>query len=303
MRFAILTFVAVFLLLLSSGLLLFYREAMLQRMRAVIRPKEERENLSGVMQHTVHALGGVVERFERVLPKSPSEVSITQKRLIRAGFRSDSAIKKFYGAKVLLPVLLGILVTITGFARGNPFVVYLLALVAGFLSPDFWLSRKIAARQASIRRSLPDVLDLLVICIEAGQSLDQATARTSQELRLAHPAITDELNVVALEQRAGRPRTDAWRHFAERTAVDAVRNLVSVLIQSEQFGTSAAKTLRIHSDTLRTQRRQKVEEQAAKTSVKLVFPLVFFIFPSLFLVTLGPAIIVISESFKKFFNH
>ncbi len=303
MTFAIVTFVAVFLLLLTGGLLLFYRQAMLQRMRAVIRPKEERENLSGVMQYTGHAFGEVVERFERVLPKSQSEVSITQQRLIRAGFRSDSAIKKYYGAKVLIPALLCVLLTVTGFARGNPFVAYFVALVAGFLAPDFWLSRKIAARQASIRRSLPDVLDLLVICIEAGQSLDQATARTSQELRLAHPAITDELHVVVLEQRAGRPRTDAWRHFAERTAVDAVRNLVSVLVQSEQFGTSAAKTLRIHSDTLRTQRRQRIEEQAAKTSVKLVFPLVFFIFPSLFLVTLGPAIIVISESFKQFFNH
>jgi tight adherence protein C len=303
MGFAFFTFFAIFLLLLSGGLLLFYREAMLQRMHAVIRPRETQENVSGVMEYTGRALGGVVERFQNVLPKSQSEVSITQQRLIRAGIRSDSAVKKYYGAKVVIPAILCILVTVTGIAAASPFITYLFALVAGFLAPDFWLSRKINTRQAAIRRGLPDVLDLLVICIEAGQSLDQATARTSEELRQAQPAITDELHVVVLEQRAGRARTDAWRHFAERTGVDAVRSLVSVLVQSEQFGTSAAKTLRIHSDTLRTQRRQKVEEQAAKTSVKLVFPLVFFIFPSLFLVTLGPAIIVISDSFKNFFSR
>lgn len=303
MGLAIFAFFSIFLLFLSGGLLLFYREAMLQRIHAVIRPRDEQENVSGVMQYTGQALSEVIERFERVLPKSQSEVSIMQRRLIRAGFRGDSAIKKFYGAKVLIPVLLCILVAASGIAHASPFVAYLVALVAGFLAPDFWLGRRIAARQAAIRSGLPDVLDLLVICIEAGQSLDQATARTSQELRTAHPAITDELNVVVLEQRAGRPRTDAWRHFAERTDVNAVRNLVSVLIQSEQFGTSAAKTLRIHSDTLRTQRRQKVEEQAAKTSVKLVFPLVFFIFPSLFVVTLGPAVIIMSDSFKQFFNR
>ena len=146
------------------------------------------------------------------------------------------------------------------------------------------------------------MLDLLVICIEAGLSLDQATARTAQELKKAQPELCDEFGILVLEQRAGRPRSDAWKHLAERTGVDSLRNLVSVLVQSEQFGTSVAKTLRVHSDTLRTQRMQAVEEMAAKTSVKLVFPLVFFIFPALFLVTLGPAVILMMESFKTFFN-
>jgi tight adherence protein C len=139
--------------------------------------------------------------------------------------------------------------------------------------------------------------------MEAGQSLDQATARTTEELSRAKPEISDELGVVVLEQRAGRPRAEAWKHFAERTGVDSVRNLVSVLVQSEQFGTSIAKTLRIHADTLRVQRRQKVEEQAAKTTVKLVFPLVLFIFPSIFLVALGPAAIIITDSFKNLLNR
>ena len=186
----------------------------------------------------------------------------------------------------------------TGYAKGNPFFVYLAALGLGYLIPDFWLGRLIKNRQEKLRSGLPDVLDLLVICIEAGLSLDQATKRTTEELMKAQPAICDELNIVVLEQRAGRPRADCWRHLAERTDVDVLRNLVTVLVQSEQFGTSIAKTLRVHSDTLRTQRIQKVEEMAAKTTVKLVFPLVLFIFPSLFLVVLGPAFITMSDQFK-----
>jgi tight adherence protein C len=160
----------------------------------------------------------------------------------------------------------------------------------------------ISNRQKRIERGLPDVLDLLVICIEAGLSLDQATSRTAEELKAAQPDLCDEFGILVLEQRAGRARSEAWKNLADRTAVDSLRNLVSVLVQSEQFGTSVAKTLRQHADSLRTQRMQAVEEMAAKTSVKLVFPLVFFIFPALFLVTLGPAVILMMESFKQFFN-
>jgi tight adherence protein C len=161
----------------------------------------------------------------------------------------------------------------------------------------------ISSRQSKIRTSLPDVLDLLVICVEAGLGLDQAVARTAQELRCTHPIFAEELDIVVLEQRAGLVRSDAWRHLAERTGVDVVRNFVSILVQSEQFGTSIAKTLRTHSDTIRTQRIQTIEELAAKTTIKLIFPLVLFIFPCLFLVTLGPAVILMSESFKNFLGH
>ena len=192
---------------------------------------------------------------------------------------------------------------LSGLASYSPFIAYATALGLGFLLPDFWLGRRISKRQTRIRLGLPDVLDLLVICMEAGQSLDQATARTAEELSRAQPEISDELGIVVLEQRAGRPRPTPGKTLRERTAVESVRNLVSVLVQSEKFGTSIAKTLRIHADTLRTQRRQKVEEQAAKTTVKLVFPLVFFIFPSIFLVALGPAVIIIMDSFKRFLSH
>jgi tight adherence protein C len=127
--------------------------------------------------------------------------------------------------------------------------------------------------------------------------MDQATARTAQELTLSQPELCDELNIVVLEQRAGRARSEAWKNMAERTDVDSVKNLVSIMVQTEQFGTSIAKMLRVHSETLRTQRVQMVEEMAAKTTVKLVFPLVLFIFPAIFVVTLGPAAIVMMESF------
>ena len=293
---ATITFIVIFLLLASGGLLLFYRDATLQRIAAVITPNSKRRNLRDTIRQTGTSLGGMVEHIERVLPKSQAEVSVTQQRLIRAGFRKDAAVKNLYAAKVLVPLLFVLLLLVAGVGS---FVLYAVALGLGFLAPDFWLGRRISKRQAQIRRGLPDVLDLLVICIEAGLGLDQATARTAEEMQKAHPAISDEINVVVLEQRAGRPRAESWKHFAERTDVDSVRNLVSVLVQSEQFGTSIAKTLRVHSDTLRTQRRQKVEEAAAKTTVKLVFPLVLFIFPSLFLVALGPAAIIMLEGLKK----
>jgi tight adherence protein C len=290
------TFFAIFLLIASAGLLMFHREAMLARIIAAINPGEKpKKTLLGSIQQTGVSLGGIVERLEGVLPKTQAEVSVVQARLIRAGYRSDSAIKIFYGVKILAPLILCLLAAV---GRSN-FFLYIAALGLGFLLPDFWLGKRISTRQKRIRLGLPDVLDMLVICIEAGLGVDQATARTAQELQLAQPAITDELGIVVLEQHAGRPRSEAWKNFAERTDVDSVRSLVTILVQSEQFGTSIAKTLRVHSDTLRSQRRQKVEEQAAKTTIKLIFPLVFFIFPSLFLVTLGPAIIIITQSFTQ----
>lgn len=299
MGIAVLAFIIVFLLIASGGVLLFYREQMVQRLTAVISPETKQGNWVSTIQQSGLSLSSVVEHLERIIPKSQAEVSVTQQRLIRAGYRADSAIKFFNGVKVLAPIALCAVAFFSGLGSGN-FFIYIAALGLGYLLPDFWLGKLIKIRQAKIRRGLPDVLDLLVICIEAGLSLDQATKRTTEELMLAQPAICDELNIVVLEQRAGRPRADCWKHLAERTDVDVLRNLVSVLVQSEQFGTSIAKTLRVHSDTLRTQRIQKVEEMAAKTTVKMVFPLVLFIFPSLFLVVLGPALITMSDSFKAF---
>lgn len=303
MAFAILSFCAVFLLLASGGLLLFYREAMVKRIQEVVHPRPKPKTLIEKLEDTRESVRSAVGRLEQVLPKSKAEVSVAVQRLTRAGYRGESAVKVLYGFKVLTPVTLCVIALLTGLAKLSPFFVYAGCLGIGFIGPDFWLGRRIKTRQKRIRRGLPDVLDLLVVCVEAGLSLDQATSRASEELRLAQPDLCDELHMVVLEQRAGRARSDSWRNLAERIDEDSVRNLVSMLIQSEQLGTSVAKTLRVHSDTLRTQRIQAVEEAAAKTSVKLVFPLVFFIFPALFLVTLGPAAILMAESFQKLLSH
>jgi len=290
--------VAIFVLVGSIGVLMFYREAALERISQVINPRPKQKSLAETFQNTGSSIGNVVKRFENLMPKSEKEVSVIRLRLTRAGYRNENAMKIFYGSKVLTPLLLVAIAAVTGLASLAPFFVYLVALGGGFLAPDFWLGKRITARQKKLTRGLPDVLDLLVICMEAGLSLDQATARSAEELSQSQPEICDELNVVVLEQRAGRARSESWKNMAERTGVECLRNLVSMLVQTEQFGTSIAKMLRVHADTLRVQRVQMIEEMAGKTSVKLVFPLVLFIFPALFLVTLGPAAIVMAESFS-----
>lgn len=302
MGLALFAFIAVFILVSSAALLMFYREAMLQRLGRVVSPQSERETvLSGFVRATHGAsMATLVQPFQKVLPRSTAEVSIVQKRMIRAGYRKDSDVELFYGAKVLAPIVCGLLATFTGASGFGALFIYGGALGIGFLIPDFWLGNRINARQLKLRLGLPDVLDLMVICIEAGLSLDQAMLRTADELRLSHPALSDELSLVNLEQRAGKPRADAWRQLAERTDVETIRAVVSMLIQADQFGTSVAKVLRVQAETLRVQRRQEVEEQAAKTAVKLVFPLVLFIFPSLFVVVIGPAAIVAFEAFDKY---
>jgi len=303
MGLAIFCFIVVFALLASGLMLVFYRQAMLQRISAVVTLRPKRGPLLGTIQQTGSSIGGIVGSFDRVIPKNENEKSVVAKRLVRAGYRSESAVRIFFGVKVVTPLALLLISLVAGFVSSNPLLAIAVSLGIGFLLPDFWLGRRIKIRQKKVRRALPDTLDFLVICVEAGLSIDQATARTADELKLAYPDISDELDVLVLEQRAGKPRSDAWKSFADRTDVDTVRVLATVLVQAEQLGTSISKTLRVHSEALRTQRRQVIEEQAAKTSVKLVFPLVFFIFPSLFLVALGPEMILMSEAFKTVFTH
>src|SRR6185312_7471797 len=303
MEFVIFSFFAIFLLVGSIGLLLFYRSQVLQRLSNVVSPGTERKLTDYLtVDRAGDSLKSFVKPFDKVLPKSQAEVSVVQHRLIRAGYREEGAVRLFYGAKVLAPLTLCVIVTVTGLANGNAFFVYALALALGFLAPDFWLGRRIAARHMKIRLGLPDFLDLMVVCIEAGLSLDQALMRSVNELLRSQPELSDELSLVTLEQRAGRPRTEAWKNLTERVDIDVIRALVSSINQADQFGTSVAKNLRMQADTLRVQRRQRVEEIAAKMSVKMVFPLVLFIFPSLFIVAMGPAIIVMQDSMKKYFS-
>jgi tight adherence protein C len=299
-----LSFLAAFLLALSAGLFLFYREAMLDRLAEVTSRSDDAASLFDrlVGRRTVH-VENLIDPFQRILPRSPKEISVVEKRLVRAGFRQAGAVNIFYGAKVLTPLILTSIAFMTGIYTAGPFFVFGVTLGLGFMVPDFWLGNRMAKRQLNIRIGLPDILDLMVICIEAGLGLDQAVTRVCDEVKNSHPDVADELSLIAIEQRAGRTRADAWRNLAERSGVDSVRALASIVIQADQFGTSVARTLRVHSDTLRTKRRQAAEEAAAKTTVKLVFPLVFFIFPSLFVVVIGPSAIVLADAFDKYLLH
>src|SRR5439155_6686333 len=173
---------------------------------------------------------------------------------------------------------------------------FILAVGVGFFAPDFWLSWAINKRRERIRLSLPDGLDFLAICLEAGLGLDQGIVRLGQELRVSHPVLAEELLQINFEQRAGVPRIAAWKSFSDRVDLESVRSFVAMLIQTDRFGTPISKSLGTFSDALRTQRRQKAEEMAAKTTIKLVPPLVFFIFPSIGIVVVGPAVITVMKN-------
>ena len=299
MGYAIFAFIVCFLLVASALFLGFYREMLGRRLASVIEPRADTEvRTISRFREVAASLGLLAGSLHKVVPKSEAESSVVQKRLVRAGFRGESALHLFYASKALTPVLFCVIVVATGLYHWNPLIVFGLALVFGYLVPDYTLDHLIRARGDQIRAGLPDVLDLLVVCLEAGLSLDQAVLRAVDELRASHPAVADELGLVALEVRAGRPRAAAWRGLSERTDLEPVRLLVSILVQADQFGTGISKTLRIHSDTMRTRTKQRVEELAAKTSVKMIFPLVLFIFPSFFVVLLGPAFILISETLQ-----
>jgi tight adherence protein C len=207
----------------------------------------------------------------------------------------------YYTVKLLGPVVAGL---IAGFVlRGENVLMWFLVLAAaGFLGPDLWLSGAVARRREKIRLALPDALDLLVICMESGLGMDQALIRVGEELRVVHKDLSDELLIIRLEQRAGKPRIEAWRNMANRTGLEIFRSFVNMLVQTERFGTPLSKSLGHFADSLRTRRRQQAEELAAKTTVKLVFPLVFFIFPSMFIVLLVPALLSIGKSFMANFG-
>lgn len=239
----------------------------------------------------------VLSDVGKLLPSS-KDLSATKLMLVRAGYRRPEALMALRGAKVILPIAFAIIVYVSGLTESNNgMFVWILALVAGFLLPDMWLSRRVRKRQTILRKALPDALDLLVVCIEAGLGLDQAFMRVSQELRITHPELCGELDLVNAQIRVGRTRIESMRELASRTGVDDIKALVAMLIQTDRFGTSVSQSLRVHADDMRLKRRQRAEEAAAKTPVKMVPPLVFFIFPALFVVILGPAIITIFRQF------
>ena len=252
--------------------------------------------LGGQPQQQAQPRPALRERFEqamdplsKAIPLSPSDVNRTRRWLIQAGFRDAADVNYYFAARVFMGALgFAAVVLLSGF-NNLPLIIGITAL--GFILPRFILKRMIKSRQNRIRLGLPDALDLTVICVEAGLALDQALMRVGTDLHHAHPELSDELHLVNLEMRAGKPRAEALRNLVERTGVDDIRSLVGTLIQTDRFGTSVAQALRVHSDSLRTERRQRAEEQAAKTTIKMVPPLVIFVLPSIIFVTIGPAVI------------
>lgn len=237
-----------------------------------------------------------VKHFRQVAPKSPKEMTKLRRRLTAAGYRSLTAAILYGASEVILPFVLGgAVLLVFGLSR---WYIALLGAAVGYVAPSLWLGRKTSLRQKQIRNGLPDALDLMIVCIEAGSGVDQALLKTSDELDLSYPALAEELRLITTEIRAGKPRLEAFKNFASRTKVDEVRSLVAMLVQTDRFGTSIAQALRTHAEVSRTKRRQNAEERAAKIGVKLVFPLVFCLFPSLYVAILGPAVVDYVRVFK-----
>ena len=231
-----------------------------------------------------------LKKIGRVAPQSSSEMGKLQRKLTMAGYRSHEAVAVFFGIRLGCALLAFALLATPVIVRPN--MLFALAGCAlGYLLPSMALGRLAKRRQHRIRLGLADALDLLVVSVEAGLGLDQALQRVGEEIAFAHPDLSDELRLINLELRAGKARSDALRNLGDRTGVDDIISLVAMLVQTDKFGTSVAQSLRVHSETVRTKRRQRAEEAAAKTGVKMVFPLVFCIFPAIFVVTIGPAAI------------
>jgi tight adherence protein C len=279
-----------------------------------VRPKEAIERVAGVglvgsedpPAHPSLALREVLEKLGRVVPQSPKDVTVMQRRLIRAGIRNQSALTALYGAKVLfaglLPVLMSFVVLGADTDPGNKFMALAAAGGLGFFGPNEYINYRARKRQKQIKRALPNALDLMVVCVESGLGLDQAILQVARDLEHAHPEISEEYALVNLELKAGKRRPEALRNMAERAGVDDLKKLVAVLIQADRFGTGVAQSLRAHADYMRVQSRQIAEEKAAKLGVKLVFPIFFCILPSLFVVTVGPVVMKIIRELLPMMN-
>jgi tight adherence protein C len=270
------------------------QSVMLDEVTRQVRNEQEAGNQTWRSGFDVDWMAKPFTLFRRLFSNEPDPNLV--RRLMLAGYRKPAHVDIFLGARLALPVVLGCLVAFL--VTSNTLFVFLLTVVLAFFIPDFWLNRAVKKRRERIRLSLPDGLDLLAICIEAGLGLDQGIMRVAQELRVSHPELSEELLQINFEQRAGAPRIPAWQSFADRAGTESVRSFVAMLVQTDRFGTPIAKSLGSFSDALRVQRRQKAEEMAAKTTIKLIPPLVFFIFPSIGIVILVPAFLTILENLK-----
>jgi tight adherence protein C len=279
------------------------RESLPQRFKEVIGKADAQGE--GVAESAGKWIDMIRKRFaaksavETDLVEMLSGKELVGARLLlnQAGYRSPGAYHTYLLVRWILPLLIVILSVAGGEFAGlenrSIFLAILIAGIVGFLLPDFALRSRIRKRQEEITDALPDGLDLLVVCVEAGLGLNAAFVKITEEFQLSSPALSEEFDIVNREMVAGKPRQEALRALSERTGVEDVKSLVAMLIQTEKLGTSLAQSLRVHSDSLRLRRRQRAEEAAAKTTIKLVFPLVFLLFPALFIVILGPGVLQI----------
>jgi tight adherence protein C len=239
----------------------------------------------------------ILHQIGSKVPSSDKDIATLRTDLIRGGFRSENAVAVFFGLRIVGTLaMLFVVVLMEPRLPSNPVMqmaLMILGCACGWILPRFVLEKKVAKRQEILRLSLPDALDLMVVSVEAGLGLDQAIQHVAKELQVSHPQLSEEMSLVMLEMRAGKRRSDALRNFADRTGEDEIRKLVAILIQNDRFGTSMGESLRTHSDYMRIARRQQAEERAGKVGVKLVFPIFFFILPSMLIVAAGPGILQI----------
>jgi len=281
------------------GYRVYYRPARLLRQLGtpVISDGSNRHAVDGQAESEPSALLSVLHQIGSRVPSSEAEQATLKTNLIQAGFRSENAAAVFYGVRILTTLMM-LVFSLMLEAQMPSQPVMKIALMGfgcmtGWILPRMFLERKVTSRQETLRLSLPDSLDLLVVSVEAGLGLDQAIQHVARELMVSHPQLSEELSLVTLEMRAGKRRSEALRNLAERTGEPEIRKLVAILIQNDRFGTSMGESLRTHSDFLRTRRRQEAEERAGKVGVKLVFPIFFFILPSMLIVAAGPGILQI----------
>jgi len=236
-------------------------------------------------------------------PKDLAETSRLRKKLVTAGYRNPRTSVIFWGSQIFLAVLCGMVFFVFGGdlfknSSGNWFPISIAACAfAGFKLPQLWLSLAVSRRQEKLVDGFPDALDLMVVCVEAGLGLDQAIARVGEEIKIGHPELGEEFQIVSLELRAGFTREQTLRNLSERTDIEEIRSLIALLIQTDRFGTSIGQALRVHSDSMRMNRRLRAEELAAKLPVKLMLPLIAFIFPALLFVIIGPGAIRLIRNF------
>ena len=252
-------------------------------------------------QQVTEVFVGIAKPIVELLPPSPQNVRRLRRRLIQAGYLGENAVTIYRSIALtsflITPMLVTFVLTVI-FGRGFDGSTIGLILVSfgfGLFLPSFMLSRMISKRQLRITRSLPDALDLMVVCVEAGLGLNAALQRVGREMELVEPALAQELSITNREIMAGRPRDEALRNLGDRTGVSDLKSLVAMLVQTDRFGTSIADSMRVFSDSMRTKRRQRAEEMVAKAAIKLIFPLLLFIFPALLIVLMGPALIKLPE--------